>query len=50
MFPFDATAFTPATAEGKYLLAEPVEIVTAYGSGPRPHAYSPPIYNRPIAS
>lgn len=45
MRPFQTTAFTPT--DTKPLLAEPVEIATMYGRGPRPRAFSPPSYETP---
>lgn len=42
MHPFETTAF--ASIDTKPLLAEPVEIATMYGRGPRPRAFSPPSY------
>jgi len=42
MHPFMTTAFT--STDTRTLLAEPVEIATMYGRGPRPRALSPPTY------
>jgi hypothetical protein len=40
MSPFVTTAFT--STDTKAVLAEPVEIATMYGRGPRPRAFAPP--------
>lgn len=43
--PFDIPNFSSDSAP---LLAEPVDIVTLHGKGPRPVAYSPPAYEQPL--
>ncbi|KAL0954346.1 hypothetical protein HGRIS_003340 [Hohenbuehelia grisea] len=46
LLPFDATAFVSTDTEP--LLEQAVEIATVYAPGPRPRAYSPPIYEPPV--